>query len=66
MKTNQNYGDGWMTKNARDLYKIATRIAGFDEKQLSDAIVRKKGNRSGMVNMATVEDSMEELVRQDG
>lgn len=51
----------WGSRNAEDLFKIATRIAGFDSKKLMLAIHRRQRNKRKQVNMATVEAAMQEL-----
>ena len=61
----KDFGIGWMSNAARDMFKIAVVMAGFDCKELTMEIIRRKGSRSGMVNCATVENSMSELCERE-
>ena len=54
------FGEGWMTKNAIDLARIATVWAGFDAQELARRLarVRPRGER---INAATVERVLAEM-----
>lgn len=51
----------WGSKSAESLYRIATRLAGFDAKELMLAIHRRQRGKSRTVNVVTVENAMQEL-----
>lgn len=51
----------WGSKNAEDLFKIATRLAGFDAKKLMLEIHRRQRDKSRTVNETTVERAMQAL-----
>ena len=56
-----NVGDGWMSRNAQDMVRIAA-FAGFD----TDTLVRRVafatvGNRGRTINAASVERVMEQM-----
>ena len=52
---------GWGSKNAEDLFKIATNLAGFDRKELMLEIHRRQRGRDATVNEATVLAAMQTI-----
>jgi len=50
----RDFGDGWMTRNARDLAKIAVTFGGFDAKLVARRLAAVNG-RGSRINAATVE-----------
>jgi len=50
---------GWGSRNAEDMFKIATRLAGFDAKELMLEIHRRQRGRDAKVNEATVLAAMQ-------
>ena len=49
----------WGSANAEDLFKIATRMAGFDAVELMVEIHRRQHGRDAIVNVATVSNAMQ-------
>lgn len=58
---NADFGQGWMSGSARDLFKILTLIAGADAKKLVAEINRIHRRRDANVNAATVLRAMGNL-----
>jgi hypothetical protein len=58
----ERFGDGWLSKNAQDMVRVAL-IAGFDAKELIRRIaLRPRPGRVGATtNAATVEHVMAEM-----
>jgi len=54
--------DAWIgvafTRPAQDMFRIAIGLANFEPKELIREILRRKGGRDGLINAATVENSM--------
>ena len=46
MSETLQFGDGWLTKSAQDLCKIAIVFGGFDAGELVLAIAKIQGKRS--------------------
>lgn len=55
-----DFGQGWMTKSARDLVKIAVYVAGVDAKVLISRLARA-GERGANINAATVQRVLGEM-----
>jgi len=56
----QTFGDGWLTKNAADLCKIAIAFGGFDGAEIVWAITKIQGRtNAAKANMATVEKALQ-------
>lgn len=51
----------WGSRNAEDMFKIATRLAGFDAKALMLEIHRSQRDKTRKVNEATVLQAMQTL-----
>jgi hypothetical protein len=52
---------GWGSREAEDLFKIATRLAGFDARALMLEITRRQRGRDSKANAATVLAAMQTL-----
>jgi hypothetical protein len=61
-----HFGDGWLTKSAQDLCKIAIVFGGFDAGEIVLAITKIQGKRDAKANTATVEKALLELRRKYG
>lgn len=59
----RDFGEGWMTNNARDLCKIAVALGGFDARELALRIA-KAPSRGDRVNAATVENVLDAMHRE--
>jgi len=57
-----DFGEGWMTKSARDLARIAVMLAGFDAKDLAIRLARVRA-RGARINYATVNRILGEMSR---
>ena len=53
--------EGWGSKAAEDMYRIATSLAGFDRVELWKEMMRRQGKRDALVNERTVINSMQVL-----
>ena len=53
------FGDGWLTKSAQDLCKIAIAFGGFSADELVLAITKLQGKRDAKANVATVEKALQ-------
>ena len=53
------FGDGWLTKSAQDLCKIAIVFGGFDAGELVLAIAKVQGKRSVRASVPTVEKALQ-------
>lgn len=58
-----DFGDGWMTNNARDLCKIAVTLGGFEADELALRLA-KAPSRGDRINMATVENVLDAMHRE--
>jgi len=56
-----DFGEGWMSGNARDLVKIATALGNFDRAELVAGILARHGSKSTICNTATVEAVLQEM-----
>ena len=54
----------WGSRNAEDMFKIATRLAGFNGPELMLEITRRQGRRNAMVNEATVLGAMQTISKR--
>lgn len=54
------FGDGWLTKSASDLVRIAVVLAGFDRRELIPRLARVR-SRGTLLNARTVERVMGEI-----
>ena len=52
------WGDGWMTQNARDLCKLMVAFGGYEREELTLTIFKLHGRKTTMVNSATVERAL--------
>jgi hypothetical protein len=56
----------WGSKNAEDMFTIATRLAGFDPKELMAEICKRTRGRDSMrVNVNTVTEAMQTICDRD-
>jgi len=56
----KDFGDGWMTKNAQELAKIAITFGGFDAQELIYAITKlQKSKGKTAVNVTTVSNALQ-------
>jgi hypothetical protein len=53
------FGEGWLTKSAQDLCKIAIVFGGFDAGELVLAITKVQGNRDAKASIPTVEKALQ-------
>jgi len=59
-------GTTWGSKNAEDMFTIATRLAGFDKMELmAEIIKRQRGRESMRVNEPTVLEAMQTICDRD-
>jgi len=56
-----DFGQGWMTRNARDLSRILVHFGGVCPKALNIAVARRVGKSARTVNAATIEHAMNDL-----
>lgn len=56
----EGYGDGWMSKNAQDLVRIAVYFAGFDAAEVTNRIFATS-NPKLTCNTATVQRVLQEI-----
>ncbi len=61
----RNTTGGWGSANAEDMFKIATRLAGFDSKELMFEICRQQGARDARVNERTVLAAMHTISQRE-
>ncbi len=55
----KDFGDGWMTKSAQDLCKIAIAFGGFEADEIVLAVTKVQGKRDAKANTATVEKALQ-------
>ena len=55
--------DTFMSRNARDMWMIGTRMAGFDPEELWAEITRRKTKNAGRINEPTVLNAMSRVRR---
>jgi len=55
----KNFGDGWLTKSAQDLCKIAIVFGGFDAAEVVLAIAKVQDKRSVRASVPTVEKALQ-------
>ncbi len=57
----------YMSNPARDMFLIATRIAGFDEMAMHKEMFQIQRNKAARINLPTVLEAMDRLyIRQHG
>jgi hypothetical protein len=57
-----DFGEGWMSNNARDLCKIATVWGGFERAELVRRIVLRPRDHERRVNTHTVEAVLRDML----
>lgn len=55
----KDFGDGWLSKPAQDMCKIAIAFGGFDATEVVWAITKVQGKREAKANLATVEKALQ-------
>lgn len=60
-----NETTGWGSKNAEAMFNVATRLAGFDAKELMLEITRRQRDRSCKVYEPTVLEAMQAIANRD-
>jgi hypothetical protein len=55
----KTFGEGWLTKNAADLCKIAIAFGGFEAGEIVLAVTKIQGKRKALANTATVEKALQ-------
>lgn len=59
-----DFGKGWLTNNAADLFRIAVAFGGFDAKELTMRLYRIRPDNGRLINMATVERALGEIRKE--
>jgi len=55
----KDFGDGWLTKSAQDLCKVAIAFGGFEPGEIALAVTQLQGKRNALANTATVERALQ-------
>lgn len=55
----KNFGDGWLTRNAAELCKIAIAFGGFEPSEIVLTVTKIQGKRDAKANTATVEKALQ-------